>query len=89
MKLGLYSVVDLKLDLYNQPFSARGDNDAKRMFGLVVNESGLIASAPADFRLVKIGEFDDATGALTTFEPKNLGVGTEFIGMYNKPEPKA
>lgn len=88
MKLGLYSVVDTKLELFNQPFSARSDAEAKRMFALLANEAGLIGSAPEDFRLVKIGEFDDGTGALTTHEPKNLGRAVEFVGMYNQHSEK-
>lgn len=83
MKLGLYSVVDTSLDLFNPPFSARSDAEARRMFALLANEPGLIGSAPEDFRLVKLAEFDDSNGALVTHEPKNLGRAVEFVGLYN------
>lgn len=86
MKTGLYSILDVKLELFNQPFPARSDVEARRMFALLANDRGLISSAPEDFRLVKIADFDDHTGAISSHEPKNLGNAKEFVGMYNQQE---
>lgn len=73
MKLNLYSIYDRKMNIYLTPFPARGDVDAKRQVSASFSDQG-IASTPAgqhpeDFDLVKIGDFDDESGAISSAHP--------------------
>lgn len=55
----LYSVRDLRLDVYQTPFAARSDVDAVRMLMQISEKSDSVVFAfPKDYVLYCIGEFD-------------------------------
>lgn len=65
MVVGVYAVFDEKAGAFLAPFTYATDGMASRSF---VNEvkrpDSLIGSSPEDFSLIKLGTFDDQTGAL-------------------------
>lgn len=76
MKLNLYSIYDRKMNLYLAPFPARGDVDAIRNVSQSLRAPDVnqtpIGQSPADFDLVKIGEFDDDIGTISGSHPLTL-----------------
>lgn len=77
----LYSVYDIKAEVYSPPFVCSTKGLATRMFSDLVNDKSTSPGKyPADFKLVEIGRFDEASGvvaALVEFE--SLGFGTEYV----------
>lgn len=62
----IYAVYDRKAQYYLPPFTARGDAEASRSFtDAVMTSETPISQYPADFDLVRIGEFHLETGVLT------------------------
>ena len=55
----LYSVRDLRLDVYQTPFAARSDVDAVRMLMQISDRSdSVVFDFPRDYVLYCVGEFD-------------------------------
>lgn len=55
----LYSVRDLRLDVYQSPFAARSDVDAVRMLMQISERSdSVVFEFPRDYVLYCVGEFD-------------------------------
>lgn len=81
MKLQIFSVYDLKAEQYNVPFYMNNTKAAERVFGDAANEEGhMFNKHPVDYCLFHIGEFDDDTGIIETFEVfKSLGMANEYI----------
>ncbi len=73
MKLNLYSIYDRKMNVYLTPFPARGDVDATRQITASFADPNMAATPagqhPQDFDLVKIGDFDDESGAIMSSHP--------------------
>lgn len=74
MKVKIYSIFDIKVSAYSQPFFAMSDGAAVRMFTDTVNgpvdpKTGMknsISAHPEDYRLDRIGVFDDENGSLVS-----------------------
>ena len=77
----VYTVYDIKIEAYLQPFFALSKGDAIRDFVQVVNDkSTKIGLHPEDFTLFEIGTYDDSTAKLVAHTtPTALGVAIEFI----------
>lgn len=70
MMRGLYSVYDMKGESYDPPFVAVSDVLAQRFIaGYVQAGESVLAKFPADFRLYRIGGFDDAAGQVVPQVP--------------------
>lgn len=85
----VYSVVDMKADLFGVPFCKSAHGQAIRDFSMLVNDKDTVPGKyPADFKLVHVGFFDDMTGVLLAPEggPVSLGIGTDFV---ERPSIKA
>lgn len=84
MKLYIYSVRDVKADIFNRPFYE--NNDAMAMRTLHQSSIGtLLEKYPEDFLLYKIGVFDDATGDMIPEETAiQIGRVDQIIEMFNK-----
>lgn len=66
MNVKIYSVFDRKGNMFNQPFFAMNDVMATRTIYMREKvEPGQLSEFPEDFMLVRIGEFDHATGYIT------------------------
>ena len=82
MKLKVYSIYDKAAKAYNQPFFTQNKALAIRMFSDNVNsqEATTITNHPEHFSIFEIGEYDDATGLITSHvEPKFVSTALELI----------
>lgn len=77
MKLGLYSIRDLKSN-FAPPITISNNEVAKRWFGTRVNEDITMKFEPSDFDLYKVGEFDTETGEVMPIQKELLCNGKEF-----------
>lgn len=82
MILKMYSIRDIKADVYRQPFFARNDVDAVRMVSAMVNEAGnQLNMYPDDFSLLAIAEFNDENAAVYSYEADG---GPKLIAECNQ-----
>lgn len=81
MILGMFTIFDEKAQFHNKPFYFAHDGEAKRMVAdLVLNSDFMISKHPGDFKLYKLGTFNDATGKTEQFDiPQLVCNATEFI----------
>lgn len=78
MDIKLYSIRDIKLEKYGQPFVAPNDEIAKRMLQSTIRAGQTtIAEYPEDFQLFKLGEYNEDTGELKN-EQRFVANATEF-----------
>lgn len=88
MKLTMFSILDGKSGIYNQPFSAVSTGVALRMFTDLVNDpKTAIARHPEDYTICELGTFDDTTGTFDGLvSPRPLGNAAAYI--VRNPEVK-
>lgn len=81
MTLFMYSILDGKSGIYNQPFSAVSRGVCLRMFTDLSNDpKSMINRHPEDYTVVELGSFDDATGIFKSHDsPIPLGNAAAFI----------
>lgn len=81
MILKVFSLLDVKAGIYNQPFfMAHAGQAIRAVTDLGQDKSTVPGRHPADFMLVEIGEFDDATGVMTSHHiTKPLGLVASFL----------
>ena len=88
MKLGVYSVYDDKAVCYARPFFATNNAVACRSFaGAVASKTpdNALFANPGDYKLFKLGEFDDDCGSIVSCNPLLLISGDEVIS-HDKTE---
>ena len=88
MKLGVYSVYDDKAVCYSRPFFASNNAVACRSFaGAVTSKTpdNVLFANPGDYKLFKLGEFDDSCGSIVSCNPLLLISGDEVIS-HDKTE---
>lgn len=72
----VYSIYDEKAVCYGQPFFQKTDGIAIRMFDDHVNDSSSLPFLhPSDFKLYRIGTFDELTALINSYTPVFLAVG--------------
>lgn len=78
--LRVFSIFDVKVGAYMQPFFLRTVGEAERAFeGLLLDGNSMISRHPADFTLFEIGQFDEARGALQAHEtPRSVITALEM-----------
>lgn len=65
MKKIICAVFDVKSEFYGNPFTAVNTQSAVREFAAAVNDpTAMLYKYPEDFRLLKLAEYDDTTGAV-------------------------
>lgn len=81
MEQRLYSILDVKAELFSPPFVAQNHGVASRMFAQLVNSGGeeLPARYPGDFKLVCIGEWDAVEGVVVATDHLTIGFGIDFV----------
>lgn len=81
----MYSIFDVKADVYNVPFFAPTNGVAIRQFSDLANDAqSSIARHPEDFKLCCVGEFDDGNATIVpVFPVESLGFATEYIQKSN------
>lgn len=68
----IYSIRDIKSELFGPLMAFHRDGEAMRALDSTVNSNkdNQIAKNPEDFRLFFIGEFDEAKGTFTSHKPE-------------------
>lgn len=75
----VYSVYDEKALVYGLPVCFSTDGLALRAFAdLVSNPNSNVNKYPSDFKLYRIGEFNDSTGEMISNTPVYLAVGSQY-----------
>ena len=75
----VYSVYDEKALVYGLPVCFSTDGLALWSFAdLVSNPNSNVNKYPSDFKLYRIGEFNDANAEMTSITPVFLAVGTQY-----------
>lgn len=84
MVFKVFSVYDSKADAFMPPVFMHATGQMVRAFSDAVNEEGTAFNKhPGDYRLALIGEFDDSSGRLSSYEK------VEWIGSgdsYYRPK---
>lgn len=81
MKQIVFSVFDTKAECYLPPFTFPAIGQGVRMFvDICTDDSHPVGKHYADYRLCRIGEFDDTEGVLTSGPPIVLATGDEARG---------
>jgi len=89
-KLKAFCPEDLKLNVFMAPFFMLHIGQALRVWeDQVNNPDSIIGKHPADFRLVQVGEFDDATGELTPMRPNPVATALEYLRKAPPQLPRA
>lgn len=70
---------DLKADMTMTPFFALHEGQALRSWEEACNDANApMCKWPSDFRLLKIGIYDDSTGALEGHAPVQVALATDY-----------
>ena len=75
--MNLYSVRDVKANVFNNPFAQQSDGAAIRGFQQEVNRvdpNNMINLYPSDFSLYRTGEFDSDSGTIQSLPQPALVV---------------
>lgn len=83
MKKRIYAVRDEKAECFGNPFYMGNDGEALRAFSDGVKDSkSALAAHPADYRLYRLGEFDDCSGDIVGLStPHFLAVASDFAAV--------
>ncbi len=86
MITNMFSIYDEKCQTYSSPFTQPHIGQAIRSFNdLSQDKTTSINRHPEDYTLYHIGEFDDSSSNLKSFnEPKFLARASEFVGQNIK-----
>ena len=76
MKLGLYSIYDTIAEVFNKPYTAHNDADAKRAFEQSF-KSGEKANKD-DYVMYKVATWNDATGDVEPILPEKMLSGFDI-----------
>jgi len=80
MKLLCLAVRDVKAEHYSRPFFALALGEALRNFMMECeNPESLLHRFPDDFRLFRIGEFDQISGKLEGCLPVEVACARDFV----------
>lgn len=86
MKMDVFAIFDEKAGVYAVPFFMQNEGLAIRAFGDLCEDSKSAANRhPNDYKLYKIGEYDDVTGALFSVpNAKFLAHGSNFVQFIER-----
>lgn len=89
MKLKVFSVLDTKADAFQTPFFMPSTGQAVRAFKDLANDGqSLVSRHPGDFQLCCIGEFDDVSAQLVSFDQvQRLGYASDYREMKQSDVP--
>nr|QJB19143.1 MAG: nonstructural protein [Microvirus sp.] len=82
MKKLIFTVFDSKALVYSTPFFSVNLGTALRDFAAACNDKNTeLNKYSQDFSLHQIGEYDDDTGFITSYNAINLGLAAQFITL--------
>lgn len=74
MTNGMYTIYDVKAEAYLAPFFARTDGEAIRMIlNALEDPQTMLAKYPLDYKLVKVGTWDNQVGKVAACDMLDLG----------------
>lgn len=76
----VFSIRDIKANVFTKPFFAPNDGVAERLFKNEVNRQAFdnqLYTNPEDFHLFNIGTFDEDTGLMTSQLPQFIRSGDQ------------
>lgn len=82
MKLLAFAVFDVQVGAFMAPFFSHAVGQAVRSFGdAVADPSSPMFKHPADYRLFRVGEFEDRRGMLEGLdgEPELVAKGEDYV----------
>lgn len=80
MKLKAYAIFDIKADVFNVPFFFTTNGQAVRAFqDLAQDPQSTVSKHPEDYKLVRLGSYDDETGVLEPCTQESLGFAFEYV----------
>lgn len=77
----VFSVLDVKSDLYGPPFYQAAVGQAIRAFTELANdERSSVSKYPGDYKLVQLGAFDDVTGRFEQLRDfQSFGMASDYV----------
>lgn len=88
MIVKVFSLLDTKTGIYNLPwFMVHTGMAIRTIIDLAADPNTTIARHPADFVLVDLGTFDDATGQCDTRSHQHLGTVASFLPLPQQSLP--
>lgn len=88
MKLSIYALHDITAECYSLPMFIHNDNLAKRAVLSMANTPGTtISENPEDFRLYRIGEFDDSDASFSPCKPEYICRASDLVMTKAYPKP--
>ena len=84
----IYSIYDVKAEVFHLPFYNKTHGEAERNFlQLTKDEKSMIAKYPEDFSLYHMGTYDDSTGLIQSLkEPMLIVSATTIASKRNIPD---
>ena len=80
MTYGLYSIYDVKSQVYLPPFMAKTVGEADRIFDSVIKSGqSTISEYPADHSLYQVGTFDDCGAVIEGVTPVFISKGDSHV----------
>lgn len=78
--IGVYAIFDQKQEIFDSPFMATNDINAKRRFILMVDEeNSVLARWHQDYDLYRLSQFSTKTGYFDEEVPKKIFEGKSYI----------
>lgn len=77
----IFSLFDVKAEVFGQLFEARTPDEAKRLFIslLLSGDLNSITQYPQDFQLYCLGDFNSLTGEIVASQPNSIMTGFEAM----------
>ncbi len=80
MRLGIFTIFDVKAAAYLRPFFSQTAGTAVREFSSeLANPGSNFSLYPEDFHIVSLGWFEDGTGEFETHMPKIIATAAALI----------
>lgn len=86
MKQDIFTVLDMCVGRYLEPFFQTNSNEALRSFGAICAKEGHQFNMHAeDYALYHIGTYDPESGMILPLEPRKLANASDFIAKGPQP----
>ncbi|AXH77468.1 MAG: nonstructural protein [Microviridae sp.] len=88
MILKCFAVLDIKAELYGAPFFMSTNGEAVRAFKDLANDQNTtIGRHPEDYRLMRLGTFDNVSGELKEADGGSLGFASDYVDLPSGAVP--
>lgn len=86
MKRKVFSIFDVVSKVYLPPMQFVHEGEALRAFeDIVLNPQTMVAKHPGDFKLYRLGEFDDCEGVFDCTMPEFISNAVDFVAIKKEP----